>query len=538
VKLPDTDDPYVLLDVRPGATPEQIRRAYLRRVKQWKPDRHPAEFRRVREAYDRLREQEKWFDAWQKAGDVVRRAAEEVARAEAEASDEGAASRVAEDDDATPAEREADRAEDAAARASSSTPIDELAVAREAARAEIERALEHDGLLDDDEAEDDEAEDEDDVDALIAALEEELREHPDEADEDLDDDDHSYALDPADRRRRRARASATAERLATLASRVHVALEASRLAEAADLLLEPGTEVIAAHREFAPLLLEVCCAVVWELPPRFRALVSRYGDLVSAHDTEHHDGALLHRRILEGELPAWREAVADWPELHRFLVLGSSLRAPAEAELGLRLGRRAAADAPAFLQVLERAAERAPGLMALYVGMAERWARCYGRLPLERPARARPSVEQAAVALADVALRHRRVRWEQARPLLVSLAIVLVPIFAPSPVLEVAIIGLVILLWAWRAWTAESVARIYAQVVRPAAAAWLWATHASPDALATALHSRLPARGTWSAVMHPGDLDEYPRRLRNDLALLAFGATSPMIPLLRAPPRL
>lgn len=539
MKLPDTDDPYVLLDVRPGATPEQIRRAYLRRVKQWKPDRHPAEFRRVREAYDRLREQEKWFDAWQKAGDVVRRAAEEVARAEAEASDEGAASPAAEaeDDDRAHAEPEADRADDAAARASSSAPVDELAVAREAARREIERALEHDALLDDDE-DDHDGEDEDDVDALIAALEEELREHPDEADEDLDEDEHPYALDPAARRRRRARASASAERLAALASRVHTALEAGRFAEAADLLLEPGTEVIAAHREFAPLLLEVCCAVVWELPPRFAALVSRYGDLVSAHDTEHHDGALLHRRILEGELPAWREAVAEWPELHRFLVLGSSLRAPAEAELGLRLGRRAAAEPTAFLQVLERAAERAPGLMALYVGMAERWARCYGRLPLERPARARPSVEQAAVALADVAVRHRRVRWEQARPLLVSLAIVLVPIFAPSPVLELAIMGLVILLWAWRAWTAESVARIYAQVVRPAAAAWLWATQASPDALATALQSRLPARGTWSAVMHPGDLDEYPRRLRNDLALLAFGATSPMIPLLRAPPRL
>lgn len=503
MKLPDTDDPYVLLDVRPGATAEQIRRAYLRRVKVWKPDRHPAEFRRVREAYDRLREQEKWFDAWQKAGQVVRRAAEEAARVEAN----GAGA-----NDEPPGE-------------AGDEP------SGEAARAELERALEHDALSPDDE----DPEAEDDVDALIAALEQELREQPDEADEDLDSDDLPHSLDASELRRRRARASAAADRLATLASEVHTALEDGRFAAAADLLLAPGTEAIATHREFAPLLLEVCCAVVWELPPRFQALVARYGDLVSAHDTEHHDGALLHRRILEDELPAWREAVAGWPELHRFLVLGSSLRAPAEAELGLRLGRRAAADAEAFLHVLERAAERAPGITALYVGMAERWARCYGRLPLERPAKARPTVEQAAAAVAAAALHHRRVRWEQARPLLVSLVIVLVPIFVPSPVLEVALVGLVILLWAWRAWTAESVARIYAQVVRPSAAVWLWATHATPDALATALHARLPARGTWSAVMHPGDLDEYPRRLRGDLVLLAFGATSPMIPLLRAP---
>lgn len=476
MKLPDTDDPYVLLDVRPGATAEQIRRAYMRRVKVWKPDRHPAEFRRVREAYDRLREQEKWFHAWQQAGEVVRRAAEEAARSEAEASDEP--------------EHEAEAGDDV---------------------------------------------DEDDVDALIAALEEELREHPDQADEDLEDERQPFTPDPAELRRRRARAAVASERLATLASEVHAALEAGRFAEAADRLLEPETAALATHRDLAPILLEVCCAVVWELPPRFQALVSRYGDIVSAHDTEHHDGALLHRRVLEGELPAWREVVAEWPELHRFLVLGSSLRAPAEAELGLRLGRRAAADPTAFLQVLERAAERAPGIVTLYVGMAERWARSYGRLPLERPTRARPSVDHAAAALAEVTMGHRRVRWEQARPWLVSLVLVLVPIFAPSPVLEVALVGLVILLWAWRAWAVESVARIYARVVRPAAAAWLWATHATPDALATALHARLPTRGSWSAVMHPGDLDEYPRRLRDDLALLAFGATSPMIPLLRAP---
>jgi hypothetical protein len=540
VKLPDTDDPYLLLDVRPGASAEQIRRAYLRRVKVWKPDRHPAEFRRVREAYDRLREQEKWFDAWRQAGEVVRRAAEEAARAEADAeapADPQAADASARSETKPGAEapRAGTRGEAGGQASRAATPGDASATS-DAVRAELEQALEHDLLriqTDRDEADDDEADDED-VDALIAALEQELREHPEAQDDEAEWQDVEHPLDAAEHRRR-TRAAEQAERIAVLEHHVHAALEAGRFAEAADRLLAPGTEAIAARREFAPLLLEVCCAVVWELPPRFVALVARYGDLVSNHDTDHHDGALLHRRTLVDELPAWRQAVADWPELHRFLVLGSSLRAPAEAELGLRLGRRAAADPTGFLQVLGRAAEHAPGIVALHAAMAERWARSYGRLPLQRPPRARPSVEQAAEALADVTLHHRRIRWEQARPLLVSLVLVLTPLLAPSLVFELVLIGFIILLWAWRATWSSTEARIYVQVVRPAAAAWLWATHATPDVLATALQARLPARGTWSAVLHPGDLDEYPQRLRNDVALLAFAATSPMIPLLRAP---
>lgn len=511
VTLPETDDPYVLLDVRPGASVEQIRRAYLRKVKVWKPDRHPAEFRRIREAYDRLREQEQWFDAWRQAGEVVRRAAEEQAGA-AEGEHEPGES-----------------GEPAASEAKEREGEDETLAAL---------------------AEDD-AEDED-IEAVLAALELELREggegdaedprdgdegwrEDDEDDWRAEDEPHADEDELAAARRRRARAAAATDRLAALEQAVHAALEAGRLAEAADRLLAPDTEALAARREFAPLLLEVCCAVVWEQPSRFGALVGRYGDLVASHDTEHHDGALLHRRILEGEVPAWRNAVADWPELHRFMVLGSSLRAPAEAELGLRLGRRAAADPTGLLQVLARAALVAPGIVALYTGMAERWARSYGRLPLHRPSPARPTVEQAAAELAQLAQAHRRVRWEQLRPLLVALGMVLVMLLAPTLVIELVILGFFIVLWAWTAWVRSPEARIYAEVVRPAAAGWLWTTHATPEQLAAALHERLPKPGTWGAVLHPGDLGEYPAQLRDDLALLAFGVTAPMIPRLRTP---
>jgi hypothetical protein len=528
VTLPDTDDPYVLLDVRPGASVEQIRRAYLRKVKVWKPDRHPAEFRRIREAYDRLREEEQWFHAWQQAGEVVRRAAEEQASAEAPAQESSG-------DEPGPGGDEGDLAAEAAADPGDAAwnepegePADEVLAA-----------------LAEEEAEDD------DIEAVLAALELEL-ELRDRAERDAAEDERERAeaeqyaaqaeADPNDdgdelaaARRRRARAAAASDRLIELEQAVHAALELGRYADAADRLLAPGTEDLATRREFAPLLLEVCCAVVWEQPSRYHALVRRYGDLVSSHDTEHHDGALLHRRILESELPAWRRAVADWPELHRFMVLGSSLRAPAEAELGLRLGRRAVADPSGLLEVLVHAAQAAPGIVALYVAMAERWARSYGRLPLHRLSPARPTVEQAAADLAVRISSHRRVRWEQLRPLLVALAMVLVMLLAPTLLIELVIVGFVIVLWAWHAWARDPEARIYAQVVRPAAAGWLWATLAPPEQIATALRERLPQTGTWAAVLHPGELSEYPARLRDDLALLAFGVTAPMIPRLRTP---
>lgn len=477
ITLPDTDDPYVLLDVRPGASHEQLRRAYLRKVKVWKPDRHPAEFRRIREAYDRLREQERWFD-------LLRQVSE-----------------------ATPTEGAPPDAGD--------EPGDAAYLEAEAEAQVVDAPSE-----------------DEDVEAVIAALELELAEHRErDGDEAAELDAGAGGGEPEPDRR--GRAAAAAERLEALEREVQAALEAGRLGDAVDRLLAPGTEVEAAHPGFGPLLLEVCCAAVWELPARYQELVACYVDVVSAHDTEHHDGALLHRRLLEGELPAWREAVAEWPELHRFMVLGASLRAPAEAELGLRLGRRAAADPTGFLRVLARAAEVAPGVVSLYASMAERWARAYDRLPPPRSPRPRPSLEQAAAALADAALHDRRVRWEQARPLLAALALVLVMLLSPTPVVELVAIGALIVVWAWHEWARGPIARIYAAVVRPGAATWLWATRATPQQLAVALRARLPAPGTWGAVLYPGDPAEHSARLHDDLALLAFGATAPMIPRLR-----
>ena len=48
-------DPYAVLFVRPEADDDEIRAAYLVRLKQFPPDRAPVEFERVRDAYDLLR---------------------------------------------------------------------------------------------------------------------------------------------------------------------------------------------------------------------------------------------------------------------------------------------------------------------------------------------------------------------------------------------------------------------------------------------------------------------------------------------------
>jgi DnaJ-domain-containing protein 1 len=50
------DDPRAVLGVPAEAGDEEIRAAYLRKVKEYPPDRAPAEFEKVRDAYENLRD--------------------------------------------------------------------------------------------------------------------------------------------------------------------------------------------------------------------------------------------------------------------------------------------------------------------------------------------------------------------------------------------------------------------------------------------------------------------------------------------------
>jgi len=49
-------DPYRVLGLGPEAGDEQIRAAYLAKLKQFPPDRAPVEFEQVRDAYELLRD--------------------------------------------------------------------------------------------------------------------------------------------------------------------------------------------------------------------------------------------------------------------------------------------------------------------------------------------------------------------------------------------------------------------------------------------------------------------------------------------------
>jgi curved DNA-binding protein CbpA len=51
------DDPRAVLGVSSDANDEQIRDAYLHKLQEFPPDRCPAEFERVRDAYELLRDQ-------------------------------------------------------------------------------------------------------------------------------------------------------------------------------------------------------------------------------------------------------------------------------------------------------------------------------------------------------------------------------------------------------------------------------------------------------------------------------------------------
>jgi curved DNA-binding protein CbpA len=51
-----SSDPRAVLGVGPEADDEQIRAAYLRKLREYPPDRCPSEFENVRDAYELLRD--------------------------------------------------------------------------------------------------------------------------------------------------------------------------------------------------------------------------------------------------------------------------------------------------------------------------------------------------------------------------------------------------------------------------------------------------------------------------------------------------
>jgi curved DNA-binding protein CbpA len=50
--------PYEILAIKTGATPGEIRKAYLLKVREFPPERDPEGFKRIRQAYDLLKDAE------------------------------------------------------------------------------------------------------------------------------------------------------------------------------------------------------------------------------------------------------------------------------------------------------------------------------------------------------------------------------------------------------------------------------------------------------------------------------------------------
>jgi len=62
-----SQDPYVVLGVLPSADAEELRAAYLRKVREFPPDRAPERFEQVRDAYDRIRSPQQRARRWLEA---------------------------------------------------------------------------------------------------------------------------------------------------------------------------------------------------------------------------------------------------------------------------------------------------------------------------------------------------------------------------------------------------------------------------------------------------------------------------------------
>jgi HAMP domain-containing protein len=55
------NDPFALLGVPPGSADADVKRAYTRLVRRFKPEHHPDQFRRIREAYEACQERNAWY---------------------------------------------------------------------------------------------------------------------------------------------------------------------------------------------------------------------------------------------------------------------------------------------------------------------------------------------------------------------------------------------------------------------------------------------------------------------------------------------
>jgi len=56
--MSDWENPYDILGVRRDASPQDVKKAYFTLVRKFPPEQHPDQFKRIRRAYDLLKDRE------------------------------------------------------------------------------------------------------------------------------------------------------------------------------------------------------------------------------------------------------------------------------------------------------------------------------------------------------------------------------------------------------------------------------------------------------------------------------------------------
>ncbi|WP_372365814.1 hypothetical protein [Candidatus Uabimicrobium sp. HlEnr_7] len=60
-KLPNSNDPYMILNIKYSDSKKKVKRAYVKLIKQYKPEKYPEEFKKIRAAYEQVLKNRKYY---------------------------------------------------------------------------------------------------------------------------------------------------------------------------------------------------------------------------------------------------------------------------------------------------------------------------------------------------------------------------------------------------------------------------------------------------------------------------------------------
>lgn len=402
--LPDSDDPHELLGVPEDADEMQIKRAYLAKIRIYRPERAPAEFQRLHEAYNRAL-QYLTFSTWTWNDEAASDADEEPAADDALHAPLRDAWEALANGDREAAQRHmasARRERPHCVRTVAHQTL--LAEALGAERSEATRDL--GALLGQDAA----------VGTWLTST--------------FQPADVAVAL--TERPGRWARLSELPDRQAALRllrRRWHTMLLAGRLGDVCDEALEPAFRA-EAHDDpwLADAALEVMVAAVWEAPKPAEQLLAEYG-----HEAAHEDAGVsaedhYHIIKLQGLDTAYRVAVQDRP-IPAALAQWFQLWPILDTDERRRLAERILAELPnqpeAYLRAFDQLSSESEELVWRHVhSIEEAGVTRDAEIPLLQRARVKETLESLTEGLPRKRITQLRRRYGHARALFLRAVIV------------------------------------------------------------------------------------------------------------------